>query len=276
MIYWNSFRLLRIIKVEFIMKNIYALAIAMTLMTSSTVLASPLNYYNQLLANNSLTIRYENTTPLPRVTNRDKVSIYGKDGMNLSKVNFLTNRPFKGVVVVNGSDKYEEIGNDEVSICSLTLGDKVFFFTKALEKGKIIYYGNEGAGKVSASNRNLQAEYISGSSYADPNLSRLLSALLPAAKLPMDMPYYKNVRSGKLPNGLVYEDFYTEQEGTEEAIRYYLNGNSLVKIAAASLKHLPNGTVDGDKVIIRIKEFSNMPDTSLLTLPEGLKDVTKK
>lgn len=256
-------------------KKILAIATVLLLQTAQG-LASPLDYYHNLLVNNKFTIRYENITPLPRVTNRDKVSIYGKDGMNLNKVAFMTNRQFQGLVVINGSDKYEEVGNGDINLCSLTKGDKVYFFTKANVNGKTVYYGNEGEGKVSASNRNRQAEFVNGSSYADPNLTRMLSALLPASRLPIDLPCYNFIRAGRLPNGLVYEDFYTNNEGTEEAVRYYMDGNAMVKIAAASFRQLPNGKVEGDKVIIRVNEFSGTPDMQYLYLPDGLKDVSKK
>ena len=61
-----------------------------------------------------------------------------------------------------------------------------------------------------------------------------------------------------------------------EAIRYYFKGNKMVKIAAASYYVLPNGKLDGNKAIIKIKEFSAIPDATYLNLPTGVKDVTKK
>lgn len=236
-----------------------------------------LDTYRQLLMNNKFTLKYENITPLPRVTNKDKVHFYGSDGMAVDKAHFLTNRQFDGVIVINGEDKYEEVGHENMHMCNLTKGDKAYFFTKHFDGKKITYYGDSGKkNKVSARDKNMQAIYISGQSYADPVMTRLLTAILPPSHKSADMPVYKYVDAGRLSNGLTYEDYRANIDGTMEAIRYYFNGNKLVKIAAASYYVLPDGTLDGNKTIIKVKEFTAKPDVTYLNLPTGVKDVTKK
>lgn len=236
-----------------------------------------LDTYRQLLMNNKFTLKYENITPMPRATNKDKVHFYGSDGMAVDKAHFLTNRQFEGIIVMNGADKYEEVGHENMHMCNLTKGDKAYFFTKHFDGKKTTYYGDAGKkNKVSARDKNIQAIYISGQSYADPVMTRLLTAILPPSHKTADMPVYKYVDAGWLDNGLSYEDYRANIDGTMEAIRYYFNGNKLVKIAAASYYVLPDGTLDGDKTIIRVKEFNANPDATYLNLPVGVKDVTKK
>ena len=236
-----------------------------------------LDTYRQLLMNNKFTLKYENITPMPRATNKDKVHFYGSDGMAVDKAHFLTNRQFEGIIVMNSADKYEEVGHENMHMCNLTKGDKAYFFTKHFDGKKTTYYGDAGKkNKVSARDKNMQAIYISGQSYADPVMTRLLTAILPPSHKTADMPVYKYVDAGWLDNGLSYEDYRANIDGTMEAIRYYFNGNKLVKIAAASYYVLPDGTLDGDKTIIRVKEFNANPDATYLNLPVGVKDVTKK
>ncbi len=236
-----------------------------------------LDIYRQLLVNNKFTLKYENITPLPRATNKDKVHFYGTDGMAVDKAHFLTNRQFDGTIVMNGADKYEEVGHENMHMCNLTKGDKAYFFTKHFDGKKTTYYGDSGKkNKVSARDKNMQAITISGQSYADPVMTRLLTAILPPSHKSADMPVYKFVDAGRLDDGLSYEDYRTNNDGTLEAIRYYFNGNKLVKIAAASYYVLPNGKLDGHKAIVKIKEFSPSPDINYLSLPKGVKDVTKQ
>lgn len=263
------------------MKRIFkTLLISMTLLGVGLVgeaEAYHLDAYRQMLVNNKFTLKYENITPLPRVTNKDKVNFYGSDGMAVDKAHFLTNRQFDGVIVINGTDKYEEVGHKDMRMCNLTKGDKAYFFTKHFDGKKTVYYGNQGKkNKVSAYDKGMRAVMISGQSYADPVMTRLLTAILPPSHKSADMPVYNYVDSGWLDNGLSYEDYRTNTDGTMEAIRYYFNGNNLVKIAAASYYVLPDGSLDGNKAIIKIKEFSATPDEAYLNLPVGVKDVTKK
>lgn len=87
---------------------------------------------------------------------------------------------------------------------------------------------------------------------------------------------YKFVAAGNLSDGIAYEDYRADFDGTSEIVRYYFKDNALIKIAAASYKKAPDGKIDGRKCIIRINEFSNQPDRSLLNLPEKVQDVTRR
>ena len=263
------------------MKKIFATLLTCTALLNGLACTSAeagnLDTYRNILAKGTLTLKYENITPLPRVTNKDKMNFYGRDGMALEKASFLTNRQLDGIVVINGNDKYEEVAHGEHSMCSLSKGDSVYYFTKVIAKNKPEYYGTMGKKNiVAATDRNMQITFMSGESYADPVMTRLLSAILPASQKGADMPDYQYVGSGWLDNGLNYEDYRSNNNGVMEAVRYYFKGYTLVKIAAANYYTKEDGKLDGNKFIIKIKEFSPTPDMSYLSLPAGVKDATKK
>lgn len=239
--------------------------------------ASKLDPYRDMLAQNKLTLRYENITPLPRVTNKDKISFYGKNGMSVDKASFLLHKPIDGIVVINGDEKYEEVVNAGSSLCSLTKGELVYYFTKDTSGSTPIIYGMQGKkNQVSATEKNIQAVVMSGESYADTVMTRLLLAMMPASSKGADAPVYSFAGAGDLDNGLSYEDYKSSNSDVFEAVRYYFRGDTLVKIAAANYYVLPDGSLDGDKFIIKLKAFSPIPELDYLKLPAGVKDVTKK
>ena len=49
-----------------------------------------------------------------------------------------------------------------------------------------------------------------------------------------------------------------------------------MKIASATYYTNAKGELDGTRCIIKIDEFSPTPDKKYLSLPEGLKDTTKR
>ena len=114
--------------------------------------------------------------------------------------------------------------------------------------------------------------------YGNPALAQALTALLPPERVidTPDTPKYKLIGSGYLSGGLTYEDFAGEKNGTHYAVRYYFNGNRLVKIATFSYDEDSNGIKDYTKTTVDITEFSNTPDQTYLSLPESLKDKTKR
>ena len=229
-----------------------------------------IDVYRKILLGGRYTIRCENLTPTSRVTNRTKMELYGKSGLAVDANDFFVNRPVSDVVVSDGDDRYEEVGYEDFHQCRLVRGGENFFFTKYVDNGAVTYFGSK-KGKVSANGRNYMAELIDGESYGDEDFSRLLNAMLEDGDV-----RYEFVTAGELDGGLTYED-YRARDGEElSAIRYYFDGDRLVKIAFASYGRDARGRAQGSKCIVRINEFRAEPDVNLLRLPDGLEDVTKR
>ena len=247
------------------MRKIFLLLL---LMMCSTVEAAKIDAYRAILSSGRYTIRCENLTPASRITNRTKMELYGKNGLAVDANDFFLNRPVSDTVTGDGVNRYEEVGYDDFYQCRLQRGGENFFFTKYTDKGSTTYFGSK-RGKVEANGRNYMAELINGKSYGDEDFSRLLNAML-------DDNRYKFAAEGKLDGGLNYEDYKSDSDGMLSAIRYYFDGDQLVKIAFASYGRDDKNRVVGNKCIVRIKEFRAEPDESLLRLPTGLEDVTKR
>ena len=244
-------------------------------MTAGTSEAAHIDSYRNIILQGDYTIRYDNITPAPRVTNRDRMDLFGSSGMAVNRNDYLTNRQKTGIVTSNGKDRYEEVGDGEFNMCRLKKGGETFVFTKYKKGDGYEYFGSK-KGKVEANSRNALAELVSGESYGDPEFSVVLNAMLPDSAKSADMPRFALVKSGTLSNGLSYEDYKAAKEGMTHIIRYYFDGTDLVKIASAAYYRKENGQLDGHKCIIKIREFSSLPDRKLLSLPEGLEDVTKR
>lgn len=247
------------------MKKIILLLIIFLL--SSTAEASKIDSYKEILSNRRYTIRYENLTPAPRVTNRDVAELYGKSGLIVEQNDFFVNRPLSGVVTESGDNKYEEIGYQDFYQCRLMRGGENFIFTRYKnKKGAIEYFGSK-KGKVEANTRNYLSELLTGESFGDNNFTEMMNAL---------NSDYKFINSGTLENGLNFEDFLAQDEKKISAIRYYFEGDTLIKISFASYGRDTGGEVKGSKCIVKILEFTDSPDENLLRLPAGLQDVTKR
>ena len=117
-----------------------------------------------------------------------------------------------------------------------------------------------------------------GDSYGNETVTRLLNACLPNEQKSGEMPRYNKVGEGWLENGMNYIDYRSAGKGNSfEAIRYYFNGNTLVKIASGLYTLNASGeVVNGWRNIIKINEFSPVADQKYLKLPEGLVDKTKR
>ena len=237
------------------------------LMASSTVDAAKIDAYKEILMNNRYTIRYDNLTPAPRVTNRDVAQLYGKSGLIVETNDFFINRPLSGIVTASGEDRYEEIGYKDFYQCRLLRGGETFIFTRYTNKqGNTEYFGSK-KGKVEANSRNYLTELMTGESFGDSNFTQMMNALIAD---------YKFVNSGTLDSGLYFEDFLAQDENKLSAIRCYFDGEKLLKISFASYGKDSRGEVQGSKCIIKILEFTNTPNEKLLRLPSGLQDVTKR
>ena len=264
----------------------------------STASANNIDTYRNMMQNKRFTIKYEIVTPQPRQINSQEMMLY--EGELLSKIDLLTNRQYKGVVVTDGDDRYSEVcyegqktisqigthasilETDETAVCTLIKGDDKYFFVRRTKKAHSDYYGNTGQkGKVEAG-KNQKGPYeamLQEMEYGNSDISPLLSAILPPDKKVSlsATPNYQFASSSRLNNGLTYEDYVASQNGMFNAVRYYFKQNSLVKIAAASYKQKADGSIEGfNKCIAKITEFSPVPDATYLSLPKGLEDVTKR
>ena len=74
-------------------KKIFLMTLGVAIFFMNQATAAKLDYYRDLLIKNSYTIKYENITPAPRITNRDKVEIYGKSRALTEESDYLLNRP---------------------------------------------------------------------------------------------------------------------------------------------------------------------------------------
>lgn len=220
-----------------------------------------------------------------------------------------------GIIVLDGKNSYIENFHDaykidsdyrgtryvqniyEGGICTLTKDGEIFKFLWKTEDGAKKYYGSKGlfgvkSEKVKAiSEEENQTEVDKYAKYVNPydvlyndynfgnaDLAAALAAVLPADRIiaTPTTPVYKFVGSGTLNGGLNYEDFSAEKNNTFYAIRYYFNGDKMVKIAMFNYTK-NGGTITGyEKHVLDIEEFSTEPDENYLQLPNGLKDTTKR
>ena len=152
------------------------------LLSSAQVHAAKVDAYQKILDGGRYTIRYENFTPAERVTNRNVVELYGKNGLAVETNDFFRNRPLSGVVVGDGENRYEEVGYKDFFQCRLVTGGENFIFTKYAGKhGGFEYFGDK-KGKVTANPRNYLVEMLSGVTFGDVNFTEMMTAVVSDAK----------------------------------------------------------------------------------------------
>ena len=245
---------------------------ALTAVSLPSVDAAKLDSYRAMMDTHRCTVLYENITPAERLHNRDKIqlSMWAKEDM--ADAPEYVSRAYRGVLVLNGSEKYEEKAYDDYAKSILTTGGKEFLFTRDLESKKPVYYGNRGKGKVAGTDADIERSLIYGESFGDADVTRVLSILLSPEKKPLGTPRFEEVGAGTLADGMSYEDYRAEEADSLEAVRFYFDGARLTRIASITYR------TEGDKVrarkcILRIDRFDAAPDAAYLTLPKGMKEV---
>ncbi len=237
--------------------------------------ADSLDAYREMIRDGRYTIRYETVIPSTRTTNKDRVELFGSSGLAVAQNEYLIDKPLVGLIVAFNQDRYEQVGDGAFDMCRLTRGDENFFFTRKTDGDHIKYYG-ERRNEVRAQARNRLAEIFEGKSFGDEEMTRLINAMLPDELKSANMPRYTHIKSGQLSDGLRYEDYKSTDGGAMSAIRYYFDGDRLVKIASADYRKGSDGNIEGRRSVIEIKEFSSKAEEKYLKLPSALKDVTKR
>ena len=211
--------------------------------------ADALDDCRNILLSGSYSLKYENITPPPRQTMKEKQMLY--DGKMYELENpYTMYQPVSGIIAVSGGVRYVETNSAmnlqnvaitkaqikaqshstgigiggiiskgisslnkpreaEYATCTLTKNDEQFIFTRITTKNKVEYTGHK-KGKVEAV--KLKKGFKSGYAYnfGDKDVTKLLNAILPNDGKSEGIVTYRRVSSGTLPNGQYYVDLKAE------------------------------------------------------------------
>ena len=288
-------------------RKILLLVLIVLTLTAAKTEAAKTDMYRNALLNKTFTIKYEVITLPVRDTKKDAPMT----NFGLITGNDISIR-HGGFIVSNGNDRYLEIYQtadiakklteknttlnsilsglykddiDEGGICLLSKNNEIFSFRWDMKDGQKRYYRNKtiwGTSKSVRANEGIQKtpyqELVESYTFGLPEIANALLAIIPQERVidSPDIPRYKFLSSGTLPNGLSYEDYISEKPHMINAVRYYFQGNDMVKIAMANYMRDAQGIQGYEKSVINITEFSTVPDEKYLSLPAGLKDKTKR
>ncbi len=254
----------------------------------TSVNSAHLDAYRSMLANRSFTLKYEIVTPPTRRTNHAVDMEWGV----MFDTKHVSLCPLQGIVVMEGDNRYTEttyrtvtygvaendgktqkssVSPDERSHCMLIKNGEVFeFYRSDFPNGKKSYDGRTSSDPYEEMNQEI--------GYGNPVITQLLEAIRPSEHGSFaELLTYNFQGTGSLSDGTSYEDYAARKDGQFYAMRYYFNHGQLVKVASATwpqnLEIAENGY---EKCVIRITEVSSVPDQNYLSLPVGLKVVTKR
>ena len=279
------------------MRKIFLLLTTLFVLTSPTD-AAKVDMYRDALLNKSFTLKYE-IVEVPIVeTSRD--AIYSLGGLHTKEDKNIFDYLHKGIVVMSGDNIYTETAHDDYVAKSryfshtasinfkaggyggLVKDGETFSFAWDEDNGKRHYHHFKNATEQMKKIKEFKTPYQKLLDDYDSYLVTLadgaFAAILPPEKI-IATPQthaYKFFASGTLDNGLTYEDFVSDKGDTFSAVRYYFDGDKMIKIAMASYVRGGGKILSYSKSVINITEFSTTPDQNYLQLPAELKDKTKR
>lgn len=278
--------------------------------------AAQLDVYRNMLAQHSFTLKYNiaPTIMLEQEHNRSGMGEFASSGINWSNrpnqgtivVDGTTCYMDKfddgsSMVLVSpyslpdGAKTMDELIKEKgeksstvTHMCMLIKNGETFsYYRYDNEKGKPRYAGRVSDGwersQVVAGEhytaRNPFDAMMQETDYGDPRIAKMLAIISPPdpAQTFFDTPAYSLVNSGTLASGLSYEDYAASKGGRYYAARYYFDQGQLVKFASVSFPQSLDVAQGGvERNLITIEEFSPVPDSQYLSLPDGIRDVTKR
>lgn len=180
------------------------------------------------------------------------------------------------IIVCDGDKIYaEQSMGEESARCYLQQGDQVFEFNRFTprELEKPLYMSTYGRSNKIAARQRVKAD--EEARYGSLYMERIINALFPyKEKNDFELLYHED-GSGFTEDGLRYFDLKAEKSQGEglDVIRYYFDGDCLVKISHASAFKYQEKT-EVNRVVINITNFSEIPNQSYLTLPKELKVIS--
>ena len=93
----------------------------LTFLFSANAQATKIDVYRDLLLKNSYTIRYENITPPPRITNADRIELYGKSGLAVESNDYI-HWYFSDYTDMHGAAQIQLLAAGKTQILNTMLG----------------------------------------------------------------------------------------------------------------------------------------------------------
>lgn len=244
--------------------------------------ASNMDKYRDMLNNRSCTIKYEFIYQDERENYKDDMDL---QVMKLNeKYAADAKKNFPGVIVLKDDDSYIEMGEYNRHYCEITKNGYVYPYQRLESEKEIKYIGNVlgggffggGQNKVEGHPINALSMIRYGKYYGNDEITEMMRVIRPETEALRPGKIYWLAGSATLPNGITCEDYqWAGANGDVDLIRYYFENGNMVKIASVHYVKLADGRVKGKHYVVKINEFSNVPDESYLNLPDKLKDVTK-
>lgn len=295
----------------------FLVTLLIVLVTFTTANAAKVDIYRDAINNKTFTLKYKIYPFPSHITNKESEVFLNKNGnvekiIDEESTKTKTELKSNGIVVMDKHNSYIEIFhygspniigdsiyyNDEGSAV-LTKDDEVFEFFIEILKGKKRYWGINSWGfkssKVKADTLQEYQEFKNNQrnklnsyerllfdydiNFRNANIEDALNPLFPPENVVVtpNNPICKFFAEGTLENGLTFEDFYGEKNGTfKKVIRYYFEGDKMVKIAVFHFANNKRGILNYKKYIVDIEEFSTTPDEKYFKMPEGITDKTKR
>lgn len=236
------------------------------LLISDSAHADELDEYRNILKTGSYMIVCRDVTQDPRDTDKDVIQMSG--GCRLYNLPADDKRV---VIAASGGRRYTEVKIEDSALCTLSDGDLVYRFGRHGNPaaGKAAYFGTGAMGQLELELIQPGENFVYGQDKGTYDISRMLNAILPPEMLPSNAPQYKKVGTGTLEDGRSYVDYRYDAPGYMEVIRYYFYKERLVKMASGVYTLSSDGEVlDGRRCVVKISKFTDMVDTSYLSLPD--------
>lgn len=259
------------------------LAAILTVMFMGLQLASAgnLDKYREMLNNRNCTIKYE-------VIYQDERESYKNDeDLHVMKWNEKTDKSqfktFPGIIVLKGNSSYVEMGEYANHYCEITKNGYVYPYRRYETEKGTKYLGNHGGGYFGGLPNKVEGHPINalniiryGQYYGNDEITEMMRVIRPETEALRPGKTYWLAGSAALSNGMTCEDYqWAGANGDVDLIRYYFQDGNMVKIASVHYVKLADGRIKGKHYVVKINEFSNIPDESYFNLPDKLKDITK-
>ena len=247
------------------------------LLSSNITQAHALDYFRNVIESKKFTLKYTVESHYPDT----RINLTDSDISMIETSEYIDNTT-KYIAISNDDDFYVEyfLGALNNGNCILRKNDKVYFFSHNTMNSSISYKNSDPYEFESELNikpkqatnyhKIFKPKYIG-------SMWKAINALSPDNPKAQYEKVYHLVKTGTNSDGLTYFDLKADNLDDSinelDVIRYYFNGDKLVKIMMGRYTIDAQNNRKGQHEIITIEEFSPTPEQKYLSLPSELNEV---